>query len=190
MTGKKGQAVAHAYSMAFEKLVQGPDDIVGLLAYANYKMAIRETYQDGQTVDISARTLTTTSVETYRSAAEQQITEVVDDGIKAAAPDIRETALNANLEKNHAEVGELVRDARDEVKSHMTSRTGFGTAFLTNLAAWATTIVIAALIIFLASRPSVERTISETIDGSTDAAAIEQAADEATPQTPQQITEQ
>lgn len=181
MTNAEAESKDPQYSRAFEKLVQGPDDVVGLLAYANYKMAIREMYQTGQSVDLSARSLTPTSVQTYRSAAEQKMTEIVEDGIQAAAPDIRNSALMALIEKNHVETAQLTQTTRDEIKGYIRDRTGWGSSFLTNMAAWIVTIIIASLILFLASRASVEQTLADKLSDRP-AASAQQHAVERKPQ--------
>ena len=81
-------------------------------------------------------------------AAEQRITEVINRGIEQATPTIEQTATNS-----------AIAGAVGELKAHMTHRTGFGMAFLTNILAWAATLAIAVMILFLANRTSVERAI-------------------------------
>jgi len=159
------QATMPAYSRAFEALVQGADDVIGLLAYATYKQSIREAALAGQAVDDrSSRDLTPALVGALRMAAEQTITEIVNNGIAQATPDIQNTATIATLNGHRTEVLSAIQGERQRIESHVTSRTGFLPAFLTNLAAWGVTLLIAVAILFIASRPSVESTLTNSLD--------------------------
>jgi hypothetical protein len=161
--GAREEAPEH--SRAFEALVQSADDVVGLLAYATYKQSVREAVLDGQAVgDRASRNLTPTLVRTLRSSAEQMLTKIVSDGIAQATPDIQNTATIATLNNNRAEVLNALQDERRRIETHVTARTGFLSSFLTNLLAWAMTLIIAVAILYLASRPSVESTLLKTID--------------------------
>ena len=92
-------------------------------------------------------------MKTYRAAAEQLLTNVVDRALDAATPDIQQSAvLNA------------VEGAVGQIKGHVTDRTGFGSALLTNLIAWVLTLAIAALVLIVAARPSVEQTVAGAAD--------------------------
>lgn len=163
--GAKKQASVPAYSRAFEALVQSPDDVVGLLAYATYKQSIRENALAGQAVsDRSSRDLAPALVGALRLAAEQTITEIVNSGITQATPDIQNTATIATLNGHRTEVLSALQTERQRIESHITSRTGFLSAFLTNLTAWAATLVVAVAILYLASRPSVESTLSSSME--------------------------
>ncbi|MFH7191656.1 hypothetical protein ACHWGL_32710, partial [Klebsiella pneumoniae] len=57
-----------------------------------------------------------------------------------------------------------IEGAAGQIKSHVTERTGFGSALLTNLIAWVLTLAIAALVLILAARPSVEQTVAKAAD--------------------------
>lgn len=154
-----------AYSRAFEALVRDADDVIGLLAYATYKQSIREAALAGQAVaDRSSRDLTPALVGALRMAAEQTITEIVNNGIVQATPDIQNTATIATLNGHRTEVLSALQGERQRIEAHVNSRTGFLPAFLTNLAAWVVTLVIAVAILYLASRPSVESTLSNSME--------------------------
>lgn len=156
---------APAHSRAFEALVQGPDDLVGLLAYATYKQSVREAALAGQALpDRAARSLPPALVAALRSSAEQTLTKVVSDGIAQATPDIQNSAIIATLNGNQAELLSALQGERQRIEGHITSRTGVISSFLTNLAAWAVTLLIAVAILYLANRPSVESTILKSID--------------------------
>lgn len=153
-----------AYSRAFEKLVLNSDDVVGLLAYATYKQAIREAAQDGRETDKSSRSLTPSLVSALRSSAEQLLTQIVNDGIAQATPDIQNTATIATLNSHHSEILTTLESERQAIISHVTEKTGFLPSFLTNLAAWFVTLLIAVSILYVSSRPSVEETIVGSIE--------------------------
>lgn len=170
------------YSRAFEKLVQGPDDIVGLLAYATYKQSIREAAQDGRTTDRASRSLTPAMVSALRSSAEQVLTEIVNDGIAQATPDIQNTATLATLNSHHSEVLTSLQNEGQRLEGHITKRTGFWGAFGTNLAAWVLTLLVAVAILYLAGRTSVEATLSDAmIRGPAEKALVEGASGGASP---------
>jgi hypothetical protein len=153
------------HSLAFEALVQSADDVVGLLAYATYKQSIREAALVGQTIaNRASRNLTNSMVLALRSSAEQTLTEIVSDGIKQATPDIQNTATIATLNGQRIESLNTLQQERQQIEKHVTARTGFLPAFLTNLAAWVITLIIAVLILYLANSPSVEKTIVDSLD--------------------------
>jgi hypothetical protein len=145
------------YSRAFENFVSaegGEQDVVGLVAYALFKQAIREEAVSGTLVGGDARNPSATTVRTYRAAAEQLLTGVVDRALDEATPDLQQSAVLAAIE-----------GATGQIKSHVTDRTGFGSALLTNLLAWVLTLAIAALVLILAARPSVEQTVARAANG-------------------------
>lgn len=157
------------HSRAFEALVQGADDLVGLIAYATYKQSLREAALAGQALpDRAARSLPPALVTALRSSAEQTLTKVVSDGITQATPDIQNGALIANLNANQTELMSALQSERLKIEKHITSRTGVISSFLTNLAAWVVTLLIAVAILYLANRPSVESTILKSIDRPSD----------------------
>jgi hypothetical protein len=57
-----------------------------------------------------------------------------------------------------------LQNERQRIEAHVTARTGYLSSFLTNLLAWAATLVIAVLILYLANRPSIESTLLKSID--------------------------
>jgi predicted PurR-regulated permease PerM len=98
-------------------------------------------------------------VNVLRSAAEQMLAQVVDDGIEAAAPDIEKSALRTAMDAQFTDIAATIRTERAAVTSHVDRRTSFLTSFLTNLAAWAVTLFLAVVIVYLFNRPSPEQTI-------------------------------
>jgi hypothetical protein len=76
------------------------------------------------------------------------LTGIVANAIDEATPDIQQSAVLAAIE-----------GATDHIKAHVTDRTGFGSALLTNIIAWVLTLAIATLVLLLAARPSVEQTV-------------------------------
>jgi hypothetical protein len=170
----------HGHSKAFENLVSGPDDLVGLLAYAKFKQGIHEAAIAGNHMDKAARNLTPAMVEVFRSAAEQMITQVVNDGLQAAAPDIEKSALRTAMDAHFAEAATAAKEEQSAITKHIDRRTSFLSAFLINVAAWVVTLLIAVLIIFLWGRPSPE----EAILGSGKPAAQVSKEERLTPQQP------
>lgn len=158
MTGDAGPAgpADRVYSRAFENFVAsegGEEDVVGLVAYALFKQAVREEAAVGAVVGGDARNPSATTVRTYRAAAEQLLTGIVDRALDAATPDIQQSAVLSAIE-----------GATGQIKAHVTDRTGFGSALFTNLVAWILTLAIAALILILAARPSIEQTVAAAAD--------------------------
>ena len=147
--------------------MQDADDVVGLLAYATYKQSVREAVLAGQAVaDRSSRDLPPSLVTALRSSAEQMLTKIVSDGITQATPDIQNTATIATLNSNRVELLGAIQEERERVETHITARTSFLSSFLTNLLAWAVTLIIAVAILYLANRPSVESTLLKSMDKS------------------------
>jgi hypothetical protein len=148
-----------AYSRAFENFVatEGEeDDVVGLVAYALFKQAIREEASSGSSSGGDVRNPSATTVRTYRAAAEQLLTGVVDRALDAATPGMQQSALLSAFD-----------GAAGQIKSHITERTGFGPALMTNLVAWVVTLAIATFVLTLAARPSVEQTVAKALDNIT-----------------------
>lgn len=148
-----------AHSRAFENLVRGTDDIVGLLAYAKFKQSVHEAALAGNHIGRESRQVTPAMVDVLRSASEQILTRVVDEGLEAAAPDIERSALRAAMEAHFVEGLAAIRTERSALISHIDRRTSFWSSFFTNLAAWAVTLVIAVAIIYLFNQPSVEESV-------------------------------
>ena len=94
-------------------------------------------------------------MKTYRAAAEQLLTDVVGRAIDEATPEIQRSAILTAVE-----------GASAHIEAHITDRTSFGSALLTNLIAWILTLAIAALILFLAARPGVEQTLAKIPEAS------------------------
>ena len=147
------------HSMAFENLVRGSDDVVGLLAYAKFKQSVHEAAVAGNHMDRAARQVTPAMVGVLRSASEQIITQIVEEGLQAAAPDIENSALRTSMEAKFAETVALVRTERGAITTHIDRRTSLRIAFFTNLAAWAVTLIVAIAIIRLFNGPSLEESI-------------------------------
>lgn len=152
-----------AYSRAFEILVEKPNDIVGLLAYAKFKEHVREAALAGTPPDQIDRTLTPAIISAFRLAAEQMITEMLNEGIEAAAPDIQQSATMAALEANHREVISVIERERAHIEGHVTAKTGFVGAFLTNLLAWGASLIIVVIILYIADRKGVEQTVVDAL---------------------------
>jgi hypothetical protein len=146
---KGGKKVAdRSYSRAFDNIVQDEDDIVGLLAYALYKRAIREEAQTGRHSNGDTRNPSRTVVETYRQAAERTLSEVINSSLEAARPELQASAAL-----------DAVEAARANLSEHISRRTGFGQAISTNIVAWALTLVITVLILLAFNRPDPVQTL-------------------------------
>ncbi len=138
------------HSLAFERLVEDDDDVVGLLAYALFKRSIREAAQRGEVVTGVGRDPSPTVITTYRHAAESIIGETVG------------RALNDNLaELQQSAAIDAIAAAAAELKSHIDSRTDFRSALLTNVAAWIVTLAITVLIVWLLGAPDPARVIAD-----------------------------
>lgn len=120
-----------------------------MIAYALFKQAVREEAATGSAPAGDTRNPSATTVKTYRAAAERLITSVVGRAIDEATPEIQQSAVLTAIE-----------GAESQIKAHVTTRTGFGSALLTNIVAWVITLAIAALVLILAARPSVEQTVA------------------------------
>lgn len=148
------------YSRAFDNIVQSEDDVVGLLAYALYKRAIREDAQEGRRSSGDGRNPSRTVVETYRRAAEMILGDVIQNSLEQARPELQ---ISAALD--------AVDGARSDIIEHMTRRTNWLPALVTNVAAWAFTLVIATAILVALGRPSPEEAASgaarQAIEGAT-----------------------
>ena len=141
------------YSKAFDNLVSGDDDIVGLLAYALFKQGVREQAERGLSRSPGeTRDPSPTIVRAYRESAEKRIAEIVTDSIDRATPEIQRSATL-----------DAVITAEANIKTHVSSRTGFWPAILTNVLAWAFTLVITILILSLVNLPDLARSIANNL---------------------------
>lgn len=129
-----GSATGH--SRAFENLVSGPDDIIGLLAYALYKQHVREEAIGGAPTNGALRNPSAISVGMFRGSAEQLLNSFASNAIDEAKPDILNSAVMGAV----AEVG-------NGLERHIDKRTGFWTAVVTNLLAWVLTVSITVVLL-------------------------------------------
>jgi hypothetical protein len=141
---------AREYSRAFDNIVQDENDVVGLLAYALYKRAIREEAEAGNRSDGDGRNPSRTVVETYRAAAERKIEEVVQQTFDAAQPELQMSAAI-----------DAVETARSNIVEHVTNRTAWLPAVITNVLAWAFTLFITLLAFMAFDRPSPVEVIAD-----------------------------
>ncbi len=162
MNEEGAQSSAQPYSRAFDNIVQDDDDVVGLLAYALYKRAIREDAQEGRQSSGYSRNPSKTVVETYRQAAERTLSEVIGSSLEAAKPELQVSAALSAVEA-----------AKADIREHVTQRTGFLPALLTNIVAWAFTLLLTVLILLALNLPEPARMLSD---------AATKALDEPSPQ--------
>lgn len=153
MLGGRKKPVDRAYSRAFDNIVQDEEDVVGLLAYALYKRAIREEAQTGSHTNGDTRNPSRTVVETYRQAAERTISVVINESLEAARPELQ---ASASLD--------AIESARANLSEHMTRRTGFGQAIFTNIIAWALTLVLTVLILLAFNRPDPVKSLTDAAE--------------------------
>lgn len=146
--GKSKPPEKRQYSRAFDNIVKDEDDVVGLLAYALFKRAIREEAQNGQHSNGDTRNPSRTVVETYRQAAERTLSEVINASLEAARPELQSSAAL-----------DAIDAAKSNLREHITIRTGFLQAIITNIVAWALTLVLTVLILLAFNRPDPVQTI-------------------------------
>lgn len=144
MTGPTLDDKQLVHSRAFQNIVQGDDDIIGLIAYGLYKRAIREDAALGNRIPGDRRNPSATTVNVHRSAAEQLLVGVIERAIEQARPDIEDAAIVRTI-----------GNISTELQQHITARTAFGPALLTNFLAWVVTLAATVLIIWLASKPDI-----------------------------------
>ena len=136
MTSDDAEDNPSSYSRAYENMVtQGPDDIVGLLAYALFKQNIAEDAGQGIKGEGHRRNPTKVTVALFRSAAEAKLNEFAAKSIDEAKSEIQASAYKSSLEEGMESLSrEIVRNA------------GTGRAILTNLIAWLVTLAITVLV--------------------------------------------
>ncbi|RNJ64163.1 MAG: hypothetical protein EDM03_07445 [Porphyrobacter sp. IPPAS B-1204] len=158
LRGKGAKPEPTEYSRAFDNIVQDDDDVVGLLAYALFKRAVREDAQDGRKSDGNSRNPSRTVVETYRAASERLLGQVIEASLREAKPELQ---ISAALD--------AIETASSSIREHVTAKTGIIPALLTNVLAWAFTLVVTVLIFLALDRPSpVEVIVDRTKDAITD----------------------
>lgn len=154
MARTPAKSVERTFSRAFDNIVQDEDDVVGLLAYALYKRAIREDAQTGNRTNGDGRNPSKTVVQTYRQAAERTLSEVISSSLEAARPELQASAALDAIESSRANLSE-----------HISRRTGFAQAIFTNVIAWALTLVLTVLILLAFSRPDPVQTLTSAAKG-------------------------
>jgi hypothetical protein len=123
------------YSLAFESLVQQPDDTIGLLAYSLFKAGIRERVRAGQEVPPHLRNPTAADIEAYRGSASRILEKYADQVITEAEPEIAARARGT---------------ARDEIIEVVRGRTRAWQAIGYGVAAWFISIVITIVVVVAA----------------------------------------
>ncbi|MBO31348.1 MAG: hypothetical protein CL439_08105 [Acidimicrobiaceae bacterium] len=144
------EAKEQGYSLAFDNIVQDEDDVVGLLAYALYKRAVREDAEAGRATLGHKRNPSPTVVETYRSAAERRLSEVIEASIDEARPELQ---ISAALD--------AIGTAKSDLREHVTRRTNWLPQLVTNVVAWAFTLLVATLLFAALDRPSPAEVVAD-----------------------------
>ncbi len=156
--------ITPTYSRAFERLVNDNEDLVGLLAYAIYKQSVRENALAGQsTTNSQERNLPPAMVGALRQAAEMRLTEAVSLGIQQAIPDIQNAAIIGSINANQTATITAPAEERENIKSHITNRTGFVGAFFVNISAWAAALVVTVLILIYSGSPPLEDAVKNQV---------------------------
>lgn len=92
MTGAGGVPLPSSqpsHSLAFERFVQGDEDLPGLIAHALYKQAISEKAQAGQALPVGARRVpSATDLKTFREAGERRLQEFAAAAVEEAREDV------------------------------------------------------------------------------------------------------
>lgn len=127
------------YSKAFENMVNGPDDVVGLLAYALYKQTIAEDSLRGHPPTPAQRDPGSQAVALFRSSAEQKLSNFAASVVEDAREGLQQTAV---LDK--------LSDVEVKLKSHISEKTSFGMALVTNVVGWLVTLAITVIFILVA----------------------------------------
>ena len=124
------------HSRAFEWLVDGPDDVFGLLAYALYKRTIHERRLGGfRATPPADRDPTATEIDAYRNQAKKYLSTFGAAAVAAERANIIEDALG----KDRAALTAEIRRA-----------TSFWTSVLTGIIAWIISILLTILVVFAA----------------------------------------
>jgi hypothetical protein len=134
-------------SRSFRKLVHGDDDLVGLVAYALYRIQkdewARAATRTRDEVDRYADVLTPSQIANIRMSAESRLDHFAYAAIAAATPRIGDRVRSEGF------------DALERgLKHHVDQRTGWRHSLAANLAAWAITIGLTAVALVAVLLPS------------------------------------
>jgi hypothetical protein len=151
-----GPSTAPIYSRAFDRIVHDADDVVGLLAYALYKEAVREEVSQGAAPNPAARNPPNAVVKIYREAAEQRLSVVINGGIAQATPDIEAAAIGNVVKASENMITTKLDGVTTRLEEHVNKRTGFLSSITTNLIAWLLSLAITIIILLLANRGGIE----------------------------------
>lgn len=153
-----------SFSRAFETFVvpepEQRDDVVGLLAYALYKRAVREGHLGGHPPIPSAQRIPIpTQVEAYRGAAERLIQGLAKAAVEEATPEIMQGGFVVAVENSKAELEQVIR-----------GRTRFWSSVLTNLLAWVITLAVTVVIVTAFYLPNWQSDLVERLRAATSGA--------------------
>jgi hypothetical protein len=150
------------YSRAFETLVEDPNDLVGLVAYALYKQTVREAAATGRlTVQPRHRFPTPTERSAYRGNAERRLQSFAAVATQQATPEIMAKGI-----------GSAVEAAKVELLQALERRTSFVNAILSNLVAWIITLAVTVLLIVTIYLPNWQADLLERIKAAQTPSAI------------------
>lgn len=138
-----GDLLPPPFSKAFENMVQGADDTVGLLAYALFKQAIREDAARGISTSGAIRDPSPTTVEVFRNSARRRLEEFAGKAIQEATPDLQQSGVSNAISTLSLNLDTV----QANLMAHMDRRTNWAGAILTNLAAWVITLAVTVLIV-------------------------------------------
>lgn len=151
-----GVLPAPSFSRAFDRIVQDADDVVGLLAYALYKEAVREEVIQGASPNPADRNPPNAVVKIYREAAEQRLSVVINGGIAQATPDIEAAAIGNVVKASEILITTKLDGVTTRLEDHVNKRTGFLSSITTNLIAWLLSLAITIIILLLANRGGIQ----------------------------------
>tara|TARA_B100000965_G_scaffold403157_1_gene430649 strand:+ start:4352 stop:4885 length:534 start_codon:yes stop_codon:yes gene_type:complete len=156
-----------SHSRTFERLVESSDDLVGLIAYAIYKQALREAAQRGDSVRPKIdRNPTDTERTAYRDAAQKMLERFGTSVINEAREDFMADSLAA-IDQRVSDIASYVKAAASENEAKVVAtvrhRTSFGMAIMVNIAGWFATLAITALIVFAVAAPGLREALRHVL---------------------------
>lgn len=133
------------YSTAFERMTKGDhNDLIGLVAYARYKQMVRDEVLQGQRTAGTPKNPSDQVVEFYRNAARQELQTFAAYAIDEATEEIQRSAILDRFDR-----------ATSEIKQHISQSTGPLRAIVTNVIAWAFTLIITVLAFWALQQPRI-----------------------------------
>lgn len=157
------------FNTIFKRLVSGPDDLVGMVAYGIYKQEKRDWIIRFQTekgrrpneAEVWAfnEHFSETALARLRSEAESMLIAFAESVVESRTPDIAKGIMASGME----DLSKAIEQSTTDVKGYVKAQTSPGWAIVWNTVAWLISVVITVAVAGSLLLPSIVDRLAEKL---------------------------